>query len=623
MLADQAPDHAAARRLGFKQFDCIFEAEARGVGPLLDGGVDLAVIDVGAEAARLHADFAPFRVLAKFAPRAGAKARPAGPALLRHDEVDRPIGADLEHVVVAAKVGVGLAVLHIGTVAADAGEDRLAAGWMARHFTGQSEQRQRLFERHVVAAQALRQRRSLGLLALALLDVLAKAPAAQSDLLAGRRVLAKHTHARPVALGGLRARRRQDARVLALGVARAADEGAKLAELQRQLAFVAERAEAWVDPLAARGKNVGTQKLVQAVEHLARAEILDVADGAGEIVPEVAQERLPIDLAVRDLVELLFQIGGEIVTDVFGEERFEEGRDNPALVLRKQALLLDPHVVAILEHRDGRGVGRRAADAELLHPLDQRRLGVAGRRLGEVLARVDPLLGKLLALAHRGQTARLFVFVVVPPLLVESEETWKAHHLAGRAKFELARAGLSQNVDRRSLELRALHLASDRARPDEFVELRLLGLEVARDVARALRHVGRADRFVRLLCVLGFGGVFSRRGRHVIVAEILGDDAARRRNRLGREIDAVSSHVGNETGRAVADVDAFVEALCNLHGARRRKTELPRRLLLQGRSGERRIWVTLDGLRFDRGDREERLLKRRLEGFPLRARADV
>ena len=143
------------------------------------------------------------------------------------------------------------------------------------------------------------------------------------------------------------------------------------------------------------------------------------------------------------------------------------------------------------------------------------------------------------------------------------------------------------------------------------------------DVAGALRHVGRTDRFVRLLRVLGLGGVFSRCRRHVIVAEILGDDAPRRRNRLGREIDAVGSHIGNEAGRAVADVDAFVEALCNLHGARRREAKLPRRLLLESGSGERRIRVALDRFRFDRGDREQRLLERSLEGFSLRARADV
>ena len=146
---------------------------------------------------------------------------------------------------------------------------------------------------------------------------------------------------------------------------------------------------------------------------------------------------------------------------------------------------------------------------------------------------------------------------------------------------------------------------------------------MAGDVARAPRHVGRADRFVRLLRVLGLGRVFARRGRHVVVAEILGDDTPRRRDRLRREIDAVGAHIGDEAGRAVADVDAFIEALGDLHGARRREAELARRLLLQGRGGERRIRVALDRLRFDRGDREVRLLQRGLECFGLRARADV
>src|SRR5580704_9608927 len=262
MLANQATDDAAACRLGFEQFNRLGEGEARGVGPLRDGRVDLAVIDVGAEPSGLHADLATLRMLAKFAPRAGAKAGAAGAALLGDDEIDRPVPADLQHIVVAAEVGVGLAVLHIRTVTADASEDRLAARRVARHFPGQGEQLERFLKPHVVRAQSLRQRRSLGLLALALLDVLAEAPVAQSDLFAGRRVLAEHAHARPIALGGLRARRRQNARELAFRIARAADKGAKLAELQRQLTFVAQRAKAWIDPLAARGKYMRAQKLI-------------------------------------------------------------------------------------------------------------------------------------------------------------------------------------------------------------------------------------------------------------------------------------------------------------------------------------------------------------------------
>ena len=42
---------------------------------------------------------------------------------------------------------------------------------------------------------------------------------------------------------------------------------------------------------------------------------------------------LPVDLAVGDEVELLLEIGGEVVFDIFREEGFEEGRDQPALVL--------------------------------------------------------------------------------------------------------------------------------------------------------------------------------------------------------------------------------------------------------------------------------------------------
>ena len=111
--------------------------------------------------------------------------------------------------------------------------------------------------------------------------------------------------------------------------------------------------------------------------------------------------------------------------------------------------------------------------------------------------------------------------------------------------------------------------------------------------------------------------------RHIGVAEILGDDPARRRDRLGREVDAVGAHIGDEAGRAVADVDAFVKALGDLHRARRREAELARGFLLQGRGGEGRIGVALDRLRFDRRDREARRLERLLERLGLSPRADV
>ena len=55
--------------------------------------------------------------------------------------------------------------------------------------------------------------------------------------------------------------------------------------------------------------------------------------------------------------------------------------------LRVEPAFLDADVAAVDDRRDGRGVRRRPADPVLLERLDQRRLGEARRRLGEVLGR--------------------------------------------------------------------------------------------------------------------------------------------------------------------------------------------------------------------------------------------
>ena len=75
------------------------------------------------------------------------------------------------------------------------------------------------------------------------------------------------------------------------------------------------------------------QHVVEHVEHLGDAQILDLVDGADEAGPEVLQHLLPGDLVVGDAVELLLQIGGEVVFDVAAEEAFEERDHDAALVL--------------------------------------------------------------------------------------------------------------------------------------------------------------------------------------------------------------------------------------------------------------------------------------------------
>src|SRR3974390_3359269 len=145
MLAEETPDYSAACRLGRDEREGVVEAKARGVGALGDRDVDPAVVDVGAKAALLDADRAALGMVAENSARAAAaETRGGGAAFLGDNNVDRPIGADLQHIVVTPQIGVGLGMLHIGAIAPDAGEDRFAARRMPRDLARQGQQRQRV-----------------------------------------------------------------------------------------------------------------------------------------------------------------------------------------------------------------------------------------------------------------------------------------------------------------------------------------------------------------------------------------------------------------------------------------------------------------------------------------------
>ena len=162
------------------------------------------------------------------------------------------------------------------------------------------------------------------------------------------------------------------------------------------------------------------QHLVERVDHLRDAQVLDAADRAGEVIPERAQHVLVGQLVVGNLVELLLEARGEIVLDVLLEEVLQERGEHPPFVLGDEALLVEPHIAAVAEHLQDRGIGRGPADAELFHALDQRRFGIARRRLGEMLGRLDLALRQRLAGRHRGEAVRiLLVRLVVGVLGVE------------------------------------------------------------------------------------------------------------------------------------------------------------------------------------------------------------
>ena len=112
--------------------------------------------------------------------------------------------------------------------------------------------------------------------------------------------------------------------------------------------------------------------------------------GRGRLVAEVEalEPGGTLLVSARDGVEVLLHRGGEAVVDEPGEVLLHEpghGERQPARDERRAAV---GDVAAVLDRADRRGVGRGAADAALLHRLDQGGLGVARRRGGLVAERL-------------------------------------------------------------------------------------------------------------------------------------------------------------------------------------------------------------------------------------------
>ena len=353
--------------------------------------------------------------------RAGAVAKaPSGQAaFLGDDEIDRAVAAKRENILVLADVRIGLAVLDIRTKAADSGKDRLLALGMFGDLARQRQQGGGLGEGDFALFDRLWQRDPLRFFALALLHIGAKTALPHRNFGAARRVIAQNPDTRPLAIGGaVRIGVRQSAREFAFGIIRAADKSAEFAEFQRELTVRARRTGARVRAVLLGGENMRAQELVQTVQHFRRAQILDAGKRPGKIRPEIAQHLLPIELMVRDKIEPLFESGGKIIADIAGKKALQKSRHQAALIFGDEPLLLDADIVAFAQNREGRGIGRRPADAEFFHAFDKRRFGKARRRLGEMLACLDFVLAEALALAHFGQTAAVFFIFVVAAFLI-------------------------------------------------------------------------------------------------------------------------------------------------------------------------------------------------------------
>ena len=159
------------------------------------------------------------------------------------------------------------------------------------------------------------------------------------------------------------------ARVVAGGVGRARNEATVAAE-----------------PKGQSGTTLGAvlierHAVLLDVRHLA-AGALEIA---GELVVELAQRGAPLEFAVLDAIQLHFEARGVALVQNVVEAALEESVDDQTQGAGPKPTLLFLGVFALGERREDRGIRGRPADTVLFERLDQRRLAVLRRWLGELL----------------------------------------------------------------------------------------------------------------------------------------------------------------------------------------------------------------------------------------------
>src|SRR5439155_7678057 len=299
-------------------------------------------------------------------------------------------------------------------------------------------------------------------------------------------------------------------------------------------------------------------------------------DALAERLEEIADDRDPLDLAVGDLVQVLFHPRGEARVDDVREVLVQEVRHDESDVLGNERASFLPNVLPANERRDGRRIGRRPSDAELLEGLDERRLGETRRRLREVLSGVEP--EKLERLAGRDfRKWRDLLLGLLRAFGVDAKEAIEEDAATVRAEYVLRRL----DVQPRVLEPRRRHLRCDRALPDHRVEAQLFRLQEPLDAVRAARKIGRPDRLVRFLRTLRARLVVARLVQRVLGAELVCDDIASLVQCALCDVERVGAHVRDQPdGAARSHRDALVELLREDHRPLDRIPELPRCLLL-------------------------------------------
>ena len=309
---------------------------------------------------------------------------------------------------------------------------------------------------------------------------------------------------------------------------------------------------------------------------------LGLGQFAREVTVEAVQYRLPVLLRLGDAVQLFFKPGGETVVHQFGESIVQPAGDDFPQLGGTESTGGHGDVAPVLDGADDRRVGAGAADPAFFQLLHQARFRIPGRRLGEMLGRVQ--LQQVQDIPHRqgGQDG-----VVLLGRGLDLEEAVEAEDPTAGGQF-IAAGG---DGDLGGVEFGGGHLAGDELAPDQIVEP--AGVVFGVDGIRGGHQVGGPDRLMGLLGAilrLVDDGLF----RQVALAETGFDQRPHRAQGLLADVHAVGTHVGDEPG--------LVQALGQGHGLFHREPQAGAGRGLEGAGDERGGGIGPGGLVFPLGD---------------------
>ena len=268
----------------------------------------------------------------------------------------------------------------------------------------------------------------------------------------------------------------------------------------------------------------------------ASRRIVTVLGRAAEV--EITQPFGAVFLALGDFVEISFEPGGELVVHKVIEVLFEQLDHRERQPAGNERVAARGDVAAVLDGGDDGRVGRRTADAELFHALDQAGFRKARRRCRGVPVGFHAVDRQGVAFFDVRQSALvLFVRAIALEVLaffVGGEESLERDDGAACGQFGAA-AAAEVRVDPhgRGRTLGIGHLRCNGALPDEFVELEFVTAQLTRNLGRRAEVVtGGANGFVGFLRALLLGGVDARLRRHEFGAVELAHLTASSRKRF-------------------------------------------------------------------------------------------